>query len=146
MSTSSAYLFQCRVIGVVFTWFHPRSSWVTASATTVYLNMIHSSGGGFPAARNGSLCAKSQQSDVAFAVHFYRRKWPTLCPRAPLREETSLCWGGDSILALSPCQHLHSRRPTQNEVVSVDETEVVVFFLNPINHILRHVRIFFSFF
>lgn len=83
----------------------------------------------------------SQQGDIA--VRFILPKeMAYFSPQGLLRKETSSHWGGDSILALSPCQHPFCKRRTQNEVVSPDWR---VFFYsragpNMINHILRHMH------
>lgn len=71
--------------------------------------------------------AQSQQSDIA--VRFILPKeMAYFGPQVLLRKETSLYWGGDSILALSQCQHSHSKHRTQNEVVSTDKRAFIFFF------------------
>lgn len=54
--------------------------------------------------------AQSQQSDIA-ARFILPKEMAYFGPKVLLRKETSLYWGGDSILALSPCQHPHSKQP-----------------------------------
>lgn len=66
--------------------------WDTVSATFVYLNLIHSSGWGFPAVRNGSLCAKSTEWHRR-AVHFTKGSgvlWPSR--PAEGRDKLALRW------------------------------------------------------
>lgn len=66
--------------------------WDTVSATIVYLNLIHSSGWGFPAVRNGSLCAKSTEWHRR-AVHFTKGS-AVLWPSRPAegRDKLALRW------------------------------------------------------
>lgn len=154
--TASTYLLECSdwcsfwVIFSPLAWKHQTSTvkanvWDMVSATIVYRNLIHASSWGFPAVRNGSLCAKSTEWHRR-AVHFTEGSG-VLRPSRPAegRDELALRWRQHSGTEPMSTSTQQAQDPEWSGITGIERGSLFSFLFsfysqdgpNTINHILR---------